>query len=56
MYIVRRRFDIISGITLAGKEVSLDYENADALVLLEGNTAMEFGRMESAWMTLYVHD
>jgi hypothetical protein len=38
----------------AGKVVPLDYEKADALVLVEGNTAVKFGRMECDRKTLCV--
>ncbi|PMD49451.1 uncharacterized protein K444DRAFT_638934 [Hyaloscypha bicolor E] len=46
-YIARGRVDLIRKITPAGKVVSLDYENLDTLVLIEGNTAAKFGRTKS---------
>lgn len=53
-YVARGRDDVISKVTPAGKVISLDYENADALVLLEGNTAVTFGRTKSDRTTLCV--
>jgi hypothetical protein len=53
-YIVRGRVDLITKFTPGGTVASLDYENPDALVLIEGNTAVKFGRTESDRRTLYV--
>ena len=53
-YIARGRVDLIRKITPAGKVVSLDYENLDTLVLIEGNTAAKFGRTKSDRRMLYV--
>lgn len=46
--------DLISEAMSAGKVVPLDYEKADELVLVEGNTAVKFGRMECDRKTLCV--
>lgn len=54
VYIARGAVDLISEVTPAGKVVSLDYENADALVLVEGNTAVKFGRTKCDRKTLYI--
>jgi hypothetical protein len=53
-YIARGRVDLIRKITPVGKVVSLDYENLDTLVLIEGNTAAKFGRTKSDRRMLYV--
>jgi len=54
VYVARGAVDLISKITPAGNLTSLEYENPDALVLVEGNTAVKFGRTESDRRTLYV--
>ena len=53
-YVARGRVDIISKISPADEVVSLNYTNADALVLTEGSTAVKFGRTECDRKTLYV--
>lgn len=53
-YVARGRVDAIDKITPAGEVARLEYENVDARVLLEGNTAVKFGRTEKDWSTLYV--
>ncbi|KAE9375081.1 hypothetical protein N431DRAFT_336818 [Stipitochalara longipes BDJ] len=53
-YVARGRVHIISKVTPARQAIDLDFENRDALVLIEGNTAMKFGRTERDQTTLYV--
>lgn len=54
-YLARGRVDLIQKkITPARRVVSLDYENPDALVLIEGNTVAKFGGTKSDRRILYV--
>ncbi|KAH8771566.1 hypothetical protein F5882DRAFT_300883, partial [Hyaloscypha sp. PMI_1271] len=53
-YVARGRVDLIRKITPARRVVSLDYENPDALVLIEGNTVAKFGGTKSDRRILYV--
>ena len=53
-FVVRGGIDLIRMITPAGRMVSLDYENPDALVLIEGDTVAKFGSTKSDRRILYV--
>ncbi|KAK0721120.1 hypothetical protein B0H67DRAFT_484028 [Lasiosphaeris hirsuta] len=54
VYLSRGRDDVIGKVTSGGELVTLDTANADAPVLLEGNTAVAFGRTTCDRRTLYV--
>jgi hypothetical protein len=54
MYLSQGRFHEISKITPKGEVTTLDYVNPDGLVLIEGNTAMKFGRAKCDKSILYV--
>jgi sugar lactone lactonase YvrE len=54
VYIARGRDDSIEVFSPAGNLVALDIANENAPVLLEGNTAVVFGRTERDRNTLYV--
>ena len=54
IFVARGAVDIIDKVTPAGQVAALAYENADALELIEGNTAVQFGRTECDKKTLYV--
>ena len=53
-FVARGVVDVIERVSAAGQVVSLNFTDPDSLVLLEGNTAVKFGR--TAWdrKTLYV--
>lgn len=53
-FVAAGRFDNITKVTPAGETTPLEYVNADAQVLIEGNTATAFGRTGCDRSTLYV--
>jgi len=54
VYIARGAVDLIDKITPTGQQSSLAFQNADAELLIEGNTAVKFGRTPRDKRTLYV--
>ncbi|KAH8646166.1 hypothetical protein BX600DRAFT_477227 [Xylariales sp. PMI_506] len=52
--IARGAVDLIDKVTPAGVVIDLEYTNPDALVLIEGNTAVHFGRTRYDASTIYV--
>ena len=53
-YVSRGAVDLIVKVTPTGTVTPLAYKNTDASVLIEGNTAVQFGRTERDCSTLYV--
>lgn len=53
-YVARGAVDLISKVFPDGSVVPLQYENTDGVLLEEGNTGIQFGRMKKDRRTLYV--
>lgn len=54
VYLSLGNYDEVSKLTASGTVSTLEYQTADASVLLEGNTAVQFGRTRCDKSTLYV--
>lgn len=53
-YVARGAVDKIAHVSSSGASTALKYNNANAVELIEGNTAMSFGRKKVDKQTLYV--